>query len=175
MAHIIYSTSPPTDPHLQYRETILHILQKQHPTNRFSIGSKWLFHNQCYFPQMRHISYCHLVPWQVICQTAGSCMTSVIGFLDRFPTENEQIDWRQNSTLKRMMKNLILHVLLNTPKPHREHINLLHAGAFDDVILVKETTQVFQVTGCGPNGFLLLLVYCMVAGTCVLPVGCPHH
>ena len=36
-----------------------------------------------------------------------------------------------------LMKNLRLHVLLNTPKPHRERINLLHAGASDDVDVIR--------------------------------------
>lgn len=59
-----------------------------------------------------------------------------------------------------MMKNLTLHVILNTPKPHGEHINLLNAGASDDVNLIKvlgDHTSVppLQVTDCGSNGFLL--------------------
>lgn len=97
--HHLQQLPPPTDLHLHHRETIVHVLQKQHPTNRLSVGSKWLFHNQCYFPQMRHISYCHLVPWQVICQTAGSCMLSVK--LYWFPSEKGERDWRLTSTLKR--------------------------------------------------------------------------
>lgn len=121
----------PTDLHLQYRETIHHILQKQQPTNRFSIESKWLFLNQCDFSHMRHINYCHLAPRQVICQTAGSCMLSLrlyskIGF----PVKKGAKWMKAHFNIKAgMMKNLTLHVPLNTPKPRVECINLLHAGA----------------------------------------------
>lgn len=52
-----------------------------------------------------------------------------------------------------MMKNLTLHVLLNTPKPQREHISLLHAGASDDVNLIRvqeahTSVPTLQVTDC---------------------------
>lgn len=38
-----------------------------------------------------------------------------------------------------MMKNLTLHVPLNTPKPRVECINLLHAGARVTVLCCKPT------------------------------------
>lgn len=36
------------------------------------------------------------------------------------------------------MENLTTQVLLNTPKAHRERINLLHTGAWDDVSLIRK-------------------------------------
>lgn len=45
----------PTDLHQRYRETIPHVLHRQQSTNCLSVGSKWVFHNQCYFTHMQHL------------------------------------------------------------------------------------------------------------------------
>lgn len=45
----------PADLHRRYRETIPHVLHRQQSTNCLSVGSKWVFHNQCYFPHMQHL------------------------------------------------------------------------------------------------------------------------
>lgn len=65
--------------------------------------------------------------------------------LDWFPNEKEQRLKAHFNFKVGVMKSLTLHVLLNTPKPHRKHINLLHEGTFEDVNLIRvlKTTQAF--------------------------------
>lgn len=92
---------------------------------------------------IRHISYCHLVPRQVICQTAGSRIPSSRLYLyTGCQVKRLKAHFNFKSA---MMKNPTLHVLLNSTKAHREHINLPHAGASEDVshIRVPRTTQAF--------------------------------
>lgn len=128
-----------THTHLWYRETILHTVQKQHQTNCFSIGSKWLFGNQCYFAQIRCFSYCHLVPQQVICQTTGLF---------------SQSGWILIQGLH--FKKKILLTLLNI----RENAHLHLADPLHEVTVIQTLedytrTPTLQDVLCGFNGLLL--------------------
>lgn len=97
---------------------------------------------------MRHISYCHLVAQKVICQTAGSCL-----------------QWCCNSRLTLTLKQARWNAI-KTPKPHWEHINLVHAGALR-CCQCDKTTQMFPhckaLNAVPCNGFSLLwFVSCII-------------